>query len=250
MKLRKRIQLMFLSLSIVSFIVLTLFFFIMGNEGKDISAQDSELADSLQFKDQKIYFYYDTNNNQQEDNEESICEQCVSKQILVEIVTDIGKELVVREIESGGTLNLKSTRVSALWAYLPSEKLVIPTYTFTSLMEEGEFNIPVIATNYELVGENSNIGNIDYQNLNNYNYEINFEFTNIIPALDNYLDSDLPVWYVYYPNINITDKYYISSGLIEASNDTTVTSSTVWHFVEEYSTIGNLDQYKLLIPKP
>ena len=118
------------------------------------------------------------------------------------------------------------------------------------MMEEGEFNIPVIATNYELVEENSNIGNIDYQNLNNYNYEINFEFTNIIPALDNYLDSDLPVWYVYYPNVNVTDKYYISSGLIEASNDTTVSSSTVWHFVEEYSTIGNIDQYKLLIPKP
>ena len=249
MKLRKRIQLMFLSLSIVSFLILTLFFFVMGNEGNDISAQDSDLADSLLFDNQKINLFYDLNNNQQKDNEESACEQCASKQILVEIVTDVGKELVVREIESDGTIKLKSTRVSALWAYLPNEKLVIPTFTFTNLMDEEEFNIPVIAINYELVGENSNIGNIDYRNLNNNNYELDFEFKNIIPVLDNFLNSDLPVWYVYYPNLDVNDNYYISSGLIVTTNEKTNNSSTFWHFMQEYSSIDNIDQYRLLIPK-
>lgn len=249
MKLRKRIQLMFLSLSIVSFLILTLFFFVIGNEGRDISAQDNDLADSLLINNQKINLYLDTNNNQKKDNEESICEQCATKQILVEIVTDIGKELVVREIEPDGTLDLSSTRVTALWAYLPNEKLIIPTFTFTNLMNDEQFDIPVIAVNYELVGENSNIGNVDYRNLNSNNYEINFEFKNIIPVLDNFLNSDLPVWYVYYPNLEVTDNYYISSGLIETTNEKTNNSSTFWHFLQEYSSIDNIDQYKLLIPK-
>jgi len=249
MKLRKRLQLMFLSLSIVSFIILTVFFFVLGNEGSDITAQDSDLADSILFTDQKINLYYDINNNQQKDNEETTCEQCASKQILVEIVTDVGKELVVREIESDGTLDLKSTRASALWGYLPNEKLVIPTFTFTNLMDDKQFDIPVIAINYELVGENSNIGNVDYRNLNNNNYEINFEFKNIIPVLDNFLNSDLPVWYVYYPNVDVSDNYYVSSGLIETYNEKTNNSSTYWHFVQEYSSIDNINQYKLLIPK-
>ncbi len=249
MKLRKRIQLMVLSLSIVSFLVLTLFFFVMSNEGSDISAQDYDLADSLLIDNQKINLYYDNNNNQLKDSEESTCEQCASKQILIEIVTDVGKELIVRETESDGTLNLKSIRVSALWAYLPEEKLIIPTFTFTNMMDNSEFDIPVIALNYELVGENSNIGNVDYRNLNNNNYEIDFEYKNIIPVLDNFINSDLPVWYVYYPNADVVDNYYISSGLIETTNEKTNNSSTFWHFVQEYSTIDNIDQYKLLIPK-
>lgn len=249
MKLRKRIQLLFLSLSIVSFIILTLFFFILGNENNEISAQDSDFADSLLFSDEKVTFYIDTNNNQKKDNEEINCEQCATKQILVEIVTDIGKELVVKEIESDGTLELKSTRVSALWAYIPSEKLLIPTFTFTNSLDESDYQVPVVSTNYELVGENSNIGSVDYRSLNSNNYEIDFEFKNIIPVLDNFVNSDLPVWFIFYPNLEAMDNYYISSGLIETSSDNSNISSTFWHFVQEYSNIDNLDNYKLIIPK-
>ena len=250
MKFRKRIQILLLSLSIVSFFTLILFFLVVEDDKNSTIAQDSQSSNPLYFENETVSFYVDSNNNQTKDTGETDCDLCASKQILVEVQSGDNDEIKELQISEDTKLYIDSMSISTLWGYFPDVKLLIPTYTFTSQSDTEQISIPVVEINYELAGENSNIRNIDFRNISSNNYEINFEYKTIMPVLDDFVNSGLPVWFIYYPEVGELDKYYVSLGPIEsASGESKNISMTYWHFSEEYSNIDNIDQFKLLIPK-
>jgi len=249
MKVKQRLQFLLLSLSIVSFFLLIFLFFIAGRDNNDGSSQDSGLFNSLKVSNEQISFFLDTNNNQIHDNEEESCSQCVTKQILLEINTGVGRELAVHEIDENGLLQIRSTEIISLWGYLPEEKLIIPVHTFSSDMEGSDIAIPVIKSTYELIGENANINSISASRLSQNNYQIDFEFNTLIPALNNFINSDLPFWFLYYPNIDQKDIFYLAAATVNSLGESKNLAKTYWHFTEDYTNTEDIDNYRLLIPE-
>lgn len=248
MKFRKRLQLLILSASIVSFFLCIVIFIFAGRESEKAFNQGTQLQNSLVVEDEEISFFIDSNRNQVKDSSETNCEQCATKQVLAEIVTKVGKELIIKDIDSDGTLQLRSTEVSSIWGYIADKKILIPLYNFSAKQKGTDIQIPVIQTSYELIGGNTNVSTISSEEVSEKNFETSFTFDSIIPAVNAFVNTDSPVWFVYYPNPDKTDTYYISSGLILASTDSKNRSSTYWHFLGDYSTQEDIEHYKLVIP--
>lgn len=248
MKVKQRLQFLLLSLSIVSFFLLIFLFFIASRNDSDRSTQNAEITSSLKVTNEVISFFVDANHNQIYDSEEELCDQCVAKQILLEINTSVGRELVVKEIDENASLQIKSTEIISLWGYLPEEKLIIPVHTFAPDMANNDIAIPVIKSNYELIAENANIGEISASQLSINNYQIDFEFNTLVPALNSFINTDVPVWFLFYPNTDHSDIYYLASGTVSSLGESKSLSKTYWHFTESYASVENINNYRLLIP--
>lgn len=248
MKVKQRLQFLLLSLSIVSFFLLIFLFFVANRNDNPESIQNSRQLNSLKVSNEQISFFLDTNNNQTKDNEEELCEQCATKQILLEVNSREGRKLIVKEIAENGSLQIRSTELISLWGYLPDEKLVIPVHTFSSDMAGTDIFIPVIKLTYELIGENANISSISASKLSQNNYQIEFEFNTLIPALNNFVNSDSPIWFLYYPSNDQIDKYYLSPATVNTQGTSKSNAKTYWHFTEEHTNLESIDNYRLLIP--
>lgn len=248
MKVKQRLQLLLLSLSIVSFFLLIFMFLLAGRDQNDSLSQTLNPSGTLEITDEQIVFFIDSNNNNIKDSEETLCSQCVGTQILIEIDTVSGREIIQKEIGENSTLSIEETEVGSLWGYLPEEKLIIPVYTFSSEMRGQDISVPVVQSTYMLIAENANISGISSTQLSEKNYQIDFEFKTLVPALNNFLNSENPVWILFYPNLEQKDRYYLASGTVNSLGESKSISTTYWHFQEDHSTIESIENFMLLIP--
>lgn len=247
MKAKKKLQFFLLSFFLVMFFIFLIIFFIIGKDAPSALSTKSKSYNSLRVDNEQIYFFIDSNNNQMYDIDEELCSQCVTKQIIVEVSTKKGKELIRKEVSESSKLELNSTEVISLWGYLPEEKLVIPVYSFSPDIKDKDLYIPVLEVNYELIGENTNISGISTRTLSKNNYQIDFEFQQLIPALDSYVNTAKPIIFVYYPDESQLDNYFLATGSIKTMNGVNVVQ-TYWHFNQSYDTKSNIENYRFLIP--
>lgn len=247
MNLKQRLQLAILSISVVAFFVLIFIYFIAKDENNALVLNTNN-QDYLKVEDESISFYLDENNNQTKDTGEELCTQCVGKQILIEIHTDIGNDVVSRNIETDSVILIKSTRISSLWGYFSEEKLIIPYYSFNINQEGKDIEIPVLRIGYELAGENSNIESIEVKELSENNLEITMLLTKLVPVLNDYLNTKKPLWLIYYPNLDAKSNYYLSSTTINGAEVSRSTIHSLWHFLGKYNTTKSRENYKILTP--
>ena len=247
MNIKQRLQLAILSIFVVTFFVLTFIYFV-SDEDDGSFVLNANSQDYLKVEDESISFFLDENNNQTKDTGEEFCTQCVGKQILIEINTDLGNDLVARSIENDSQVLLKSTRISSLWGYFPEEKLIIPYYGFSIDLKGSEIEIPVLRIGYELAGENSSIESIDVKEISENNFEITMLLTKLVPVLNDFLNSERPLWIIYYPNLDAKSNYYLSSTTIKGEEVSRSTIRSLWHFLGEYTTTSNSENFKILTP--
>jgi len=247
MNFKQRLQLAILSISVVVFFVLIFIYFI-ARDDKDTFTLNANNQDYLKVEDEDISFFLDENNNQIKDTGEELCTQCVGKQILIEINTELGNDLVSRIVETDSKVLLKSTRISSLWGYFPEERLIIPYYGFSIDLAGQDIEIPVLRIGYELAGENSNIESIDVEELSENNFEITMTLTKLVPVLKDLLNSEKPLWLIYYPNLESKSNYYLSSTTINGDETSRSTIHSLWHFLGKYTTLSERENYKILTP--
>lgn len=245
MKFRQKLQLFILSVSVVAFFLLISIYFIVGEDNSKLSSDESD-RNYLEINNERISFFIDTNRNQTKDTTESPCTQCVGKQVLIEITTDIGRDLVERIIEEESTLNLEAAKVSSLWSYLPQEKLIIPYFSFDGELSGTEIFIPVEEVGYDLAGENANIGSILVEEISRNNYENTMVLTKLVPVLNTFYNSEQQLWILYYPNLESKNNYYLSSTKITQGTGTQSEMSSLWHLLGNYSTLENSSNYRIL----
>ncbi len=248
MKVKQRLQLLILSISIVSFFIFIFLFLLVGREQNEFDSNNPNPSGSLKVTNEEISFFIDKNKNNIKDNEEEDCSQCATKQILIETNSGNRREIVKKVISDDAILPAESTDIVSLWGYLPDDKLIVPLYTFSSELRGQDISIPVIESTYMLIAENANINGISANELSEKNYQIDFEFGTLVPALNSFVNSDKPVWYLFYPDLDEKGDYYLASGTVRTLGESKSTSSSYWHFLEDYKEIENIDHYMLLIP--
>ena len=248
MKFKKRLQFLALSISLMA-VLLFIFLFIVSDDSKsEESFLGSNELSSLKVSDEVIRFFIDENINNIKDSNEEFCSLCVTKQIILEIKTEVGNEIVIKEIQENESLEVNGLTITALWGYSPDEKFIIPYYSFSNKMSGQDIYIPVVKTTFELVGENTNVRKIDAKDLSDHYYETQFEFNSLVPALNNYVNSETPIWFVYFPNQERLDKYYLAPGYIQLLGEGKNIVNTYWYLNEKYLTQSNINNYRLLIP--
>jgi hypothetical protein len=248
MKFKKRLQFLALSISLVSVLLLLFLFFVADDSKSEESGLGSGELSSLEITDEVIRFFIDGNINNIKDTSEEFCSLCVAKQIHLEIKTEVGNELVIKEIQENESLEATGLNITALWGYSSDVKFIIPYYSFTDKMSGTDIYIPVVKTSYELIGENTNVRRIDPLDISDHYYETQFEFSSLVPALNSFVNSETPVWFVFYPNQERADKYYLAPGNIVSQGEGKHIANTYWYFNEKYLTQSNINNYRLVIP--
>lgn len=248
MKVKQRLQLLLLSISIVSFFLLIFLFLLVGRDQNDSPSQSLNPSASLEITDEEISFFIDSNNNNTKDSEEDLCSQCVGTQILLEVNMNSGREIISKVVGENSSLSVESTEISSLWGYLPEEKLIVPMYTFSPEMRGQDIFVPVVESTYMLIAENANITSISSTQLSERNYQIDFEFGALVPALNSFINSETPVWFLFYPDIENKDNYYLASGTVNSLGESKSLSTTYWHVLEDQADLENIDNFMLLIP--
>lgn len=244
--LSKRVQLTILSVSLVLFFVLG-FVYIGNSISSPLNAESGSTDNYLTISDEKLSLFLDTNYNQSKDTEEGICKQCIGKQIIVEINTDTGKELVIREVSKEGLLDLSNLKVSKIWAYIEDPKLVIPIFSFAPELQGTEINIPAVKIENALIGENTNIQSIKVNKVSDEYYQTIFTIPFLPPVIENAVSVGTPLWMVYYPEGKNQTNYQVSH--IQTSEDGSNTiMKAIWNLDEELKSLKKAESYLLLIP--
>ena len=72
--------------------------------------------------------------------------------------------------------------------------------------------------------------------------------TKLVPVLKDLLNSEKPLWLIYYPNLESKSNYYLSSTTINGDETSRSTIHSLWHFLGKYTTLSERENYKILTP--